>query len=404
MNIVIIYSGSFPYSGLASSEHIISYSKGLVKHGHEVCVLAQQPFVSNQQTSSELPETEGIYEGIAYRYPCGRASMDSGCVSLFKKIWVKIRSIWGTYSFLKKTKADVVLYISSTEIEYGIWKLITHSTGHRFIVERTEFPQIYKAEKKYMASLCGRFYKKWIEKRFADPDVWIVETKTLKDYYERFARKNAQFYILPMTVEIDRFSIPKDETSIEKYIAYCGNMREDDGISILIKAFAQISGRHDDLRLKLAGYSEDVPKQKALVSQLGLEDKVDFMGRVSRENVPSFLVNAELLVLASPLSLRSCATMPCKVGEYLCTGVPVVVTGLGEINNYLKDKESAYLAIPDSPEKFASKMEEALSDDNETRTEIVYKGRQVAQKYFSAESQAKTLQSIFEAIVQLNYQ
>ena len=317
-----------------------------------------------------------------------------------KKFFIRIKNIIGVNKYLKNNRPDIVLHIINEGFDYFLWHFISRRNHYPFVIERTELSPIYKEQSYYKATIKRRLFKKYVEKTFSYPDEWIVETRTLQEYYQQYAKPQARFHILPMTVEVERFShINRDEKQGNDYIAYCGNMREDDGVSILIKAFHLIDEKYPKLQLKLAGWSNDTPTQKELVKQLGIEDRVVFLGKISREVIPDFLGNAKLLALASPTSLRSCATMPCKVGEYLCTGIPIVVTGLGEINNYLTDGENAYLAKPDSDVLFAQKIDEALSDLEENRNRIANNGKQVAMTYFSANSQAATLLDIFTKII-----
>lgn len=400
MKIAIVYGSAFPYSSLASAEHILSYSKSLVKLGNEVTVLSLQPNVNKKKLPQKMPQVNGIYEGVNYMYPAGTVYWPMGRFSFLKKMAIRIRERKGLSTFLCNNDISVVVCYSPTVVNSYYLNKSCKKAKLKFVVERTELPDIYKSPQNYK-TLFKRIYANIIKWSFSLPDAWILETKTLQNYYEQYAKQSASFYILPMTVEIERFSmINYNKDSESEYIAYCGNMREDDGISILIKAFYQISEKYPELRLKLAGYSNDTPLQKELVKQLGIENRVEFLGKISREVIPDFLGNAKLLALASPTSLRSCATMPCKVGEYLCTGVPVVVTGLGEINNYLTDGESAYLAQPDSDVLFAQKIDEALSDDMQRRNQIVENGKKVALTYFSASSQANKLLNIFNDIIQ----
>lgn len=399
MNIAIVYGGSFPCGGLASAQHILSYSKGLIKLGHNVCVLTLQPTKKKNIPSNTNTQVNGMYEGVDYYYPSRTIYWPEGLFSVFKKIAIKIKNVFGVYKYLIKNNIDVVVFVISEGLDYRIWALVCRLSHYRFVIERTELSPVYKDQQLYNSYIRGRLYKRFVEKGFSYPDSWIVETQTLQDYYQHFAKKKADFYILPMTVEVDRFcTSTKANKTEDEYLAYCGNMREDDGITILIEAFKKISDAYPDLKLKLAGYSNDTPKQKELVQKLGLEERVCFLGRIDRESIPVFLINAKLLVLASPTSLRSCATMPCKVGEYLCTSVPVVVTALGEINRYLKDGVSAYLAKPDSSDSFAEKLNEALSDSENRRFEIGKRGQKVAVDNFSADTQARCLENIFLSI------
>ena len=49
-----------------------------------------------------------------------------------------------------------------------------------------------------------------------------------------------------------------------------------------------------------------------------------------------------MLVLARPDNIQAKGGFPTKLGEYLATGNPVVVTKVGEIPNYLIDGVNAF--------------------------------------------------------------
>ena len=200
--------------------------------------------------------------------------------------------------------------------------------------------------------------------------------------------------------ESERFSdVPKTESVYGNYIGYCGNMRDYDGVSILIRAFGKIALKYPTINLVLAGNSPDVENQKRIVEELDIKDRVFFIGRLNRDEVPQFLSNASVLALASPTSDRACASMPCKVGEYLCTDVPVVVTALGELPKYLTDGVDSFLAIPDSVDGFADKLEDALSDMPRAN-KIGIEGHRTAMREFDGEKQAERIIAFFESLTE----
>lgn len=132
-----------------------------------------------------------------------------------------------------------------------------------------------------------------------------------------------------------------------------------------------------------------------------LEDKVIFVGKLKKEEVPQFLVNADLLLLDRPATKRSEGGFPTKLGEYLATGNPVVVTSVGEIPNYLEDGKSAFLAVPDSIESFKSKILEALSDENKAK-QIGLNGKKIAETFFDYNVQAKIMNEFLRKIINEN--
>ena len=332
------------------------------------------------------------------QYVSGREFWPHGKGSNIKKLLLYIKGLVNSYRILKRERArfSSFLLYSTDPYYYSFYSWVSKKIGVKFIVERSELPAIEKENEEYSSTIKGRMIIRRVLRSFKKPDAWILETQNLVDYYIPRARNDCKYLIVPMTVDIDKFSAPqKTCTPYSPYIAYCGNMSEVDGISILIRAYSLVVRKHPEYRLVLAGYSEDTPTQKELVKTLELTEKVIFLGRVPSEEVPQFLKNASILALASPTSMRSIATMPCKVGEYLCTSNPVVVTKLGEIPKYLTDGVSAYLQEADSIDAFAESLERVIDSDSTVIEGIGKAGLRVATENFNSEVQVRHMLKFF---------
>lgn len=405
MNIVIAFSEPFPYGG-ANTNRIISYAKEMVRQGHSVTVHCLQPYVTPSMLEDESipkPTISGEFEGIKYIHTCGSIEWPEPSTHKLKKSLIRLKSYLKSFRLLfrNRKQLDILEIEDMPKSSMFFFFIVSKLCGVKYVVERSELPDIYKNPEKFKT--CRKRIYVWISYlSFKLFDGWILETQILVDYYMPKAKKRAKCCIIPMTVEEERFLnvslVDSKFKKYGKYIAYCGNMCEIDGLSILIKAFAIISGKYQDVKLLLAGNSSDVPSQKQLAKDLGIENRVVFLGKVLRDDVPVLLAGAYALALASPTSIRSCASMPCKVGEYLCTGRPVIVTGLGEIPKYVQDGVSAYLAKPDSAELFAEKLNEALKD-SDTASSIGLNGKDVALREFSSPVQAGRIVSFFHSLL-----
>ena len=395
MNIVLITKEEFPY-GSAASNRVLTYMPGIVAAGHQVTILGL--FLSREENVALLDDNgECVFQGIKIKYAVGKKPWPAGKKSYLTKFLLLHQARRNAKKYLEKNKDDIdIVQMYSTDIAmYERYSRICRRLNLKYCIERSELPDIIKYKDRFEHSEKGSKYIERSHNAFGLFDGWILETQTLVDYYSKYFTPNTRCAIVPMTVDVERFTVKKSSsTKYGRYIAYCGHMGEIDGISILIKAFSVVHSKYPDVKLVFAGDSKDVPAQKKLSSSLGLEDDVVFLGRISRDEVPQLLADATILALASPTSDRACASMPCKVGEYLCTGNPVVVTGLGEINMYLKDGESAYLSSPDSAEAFAEKLLEVLSDLDKARV-IGQKGKQVAIESFSSEAQVKRIENFY---------
>lgn len=399
MNIVVVTKEEFPF-GNAASNRVLTYMPGLAALGHHVTLLCL--FLSRKE-NAELLDNNGEcnYNGVHIKYAAGKRPWPVGSKKYLTKVYLKYKAQIEAKKYLKENRDKIdVVQMYSTEIglfeKYG---KICRGLGLKYCIERSELPDIIKYKERFDHSEKGAKYIERSDKAFSLFDGWILETQTLVDYYQKFFKPGTKCAIVPMTVDVERFTLDSSKISkYGRYIAYCGNMQEIDGISILIKAYAIIHEKYPDVKLVFAGESSDTPAQKQLADSLGLKDDIIFLGRISRDEVPRLLADATILALASPTSDRACASMPCKVGEYLCTTNPVVVTGLGEINKYLQDGESAYLSAPDSEQAFAEKLDEALGNPEKSQA-IGMRGREVAVANFSSEAQVKRIEEFYQELV-----
>ena len=278
-------------------------------------------------------------------------------------------------------KGSSVVLINASEY---LSTVIRYRTRIKVYVESNEYP--------LLEGLMPSFLQKKFIKACPKVDGMFVISSALKEYYEGIGVNNVT--VLNMVVEPTRFqNLCKNENN-EKYIAYCGSATNNkDGVDILIKAFAIFSQKHPDYKLYIIGktpaFSDDQSNLK-LVQELGLENNVIFTGELPSQEIPQKLADAEMLVLARPVNIQSKYGFPTKLGEYLLTGNPVVVTAVGDIPLFLEDGETAVIAQPGEAHDFAEKML-WVADHTKEAAQIGMKGREVALKEFNGYIEAKKI-------------
>lgn len=221
----------------------------------------------------------------------------------------------------------------------------------------------------------------------------IVISQGLKQHYIEKGCKPERVHIVNMIADSTRFEgIEKKET--EPYIAYCGTATNTkDGVDELIKAFAIVVKEHPEYKLYIIG---STPSKKQsfdnleLVKNLGIDKNVVFTGVVSSSDMPQMLKNASILALDRPDNLQAKYGFPTKLGEYLLSSNPVVVTSVGDIPLFLKDKESALIAKPQDSIVFAEKLCWAIEHPEEAAN-IGRNGKEICEKYFNPMIETKKI-------------
>lgn len=255
--------------------------------------------------------------------------------------------------------------------------------------EMTEHPDVVVWRMKYWKDRYLKNCKKL-------SGLFVIST-SLKKYFANVGVPEDRIHIINMTVDPQRFEGVEKQPTDDKYIAYCGTASNNkDGVNRLIEAFAIVAKKHSDVKLYIIGKAPSVTEESGnlqLVEELGIKDRVVFTGIIPAKEMPQILTNAAVLALARPNNLQAQNGFPTKLGEYLLTGNPVVVTKVGDIPLFLKDGESALLAEPDNVEEFAEKLCWAL-ENTEAPMIIGKRGKEVAMKSFNATIETTRIRDI----------
>lgn len=360
--IITIYS--FPI-GLAATNRILAYSKGMVANGASVDIYI--PFPTDRSNSSRYASS-GSYQGVNYCYPNGKYSSKFW---LFRALSILsgYREVIGIIATIKKILTEhkksgyKSIIISTDRIPYlFFYSLLAKYLRISSIFIFDEFPVPIRHKLKDRIPKIKQYLFK---KVLANVSAYISISKELQNFYNNIIHKKT--FILPIIVDTSRFEIFDKQTSNEdtKYICYMGNMElSKDNVDIIIKAFALLVDKYPDIKFNLYG----VPSEKSfkylhnLIVSLNLTNRVFIKGRIDAELVPSILSKAYILVSSQPDTKRASGGFPTKLGEYLASGVPSLLTDVGENSKYVKDEVHIFFTKPNDPEAYAKKMEYIINN------------------------------------------
>ncbi len=382
MKILILTQYPFPY-GMAQTNRLIAISKGLVEAGADLKVICLKATEKHGNVKNLNPS--GIFENIKFYY-AGKKTERAKNIFLRSFFLLKafLHSLLLVIQENKQKKVDVVLIGYSSLLITTLHFLLSRLLRITFIQERSEYPFL-SFSKSFIGKLEQVIYLKVVCKFF---DGFIVISRALGKYFRAYLRKGIKIHLLPILVEPERFN---KNVVFEKKIVYCGSMQGNkDGIPILINAFNLIANKFPDINLFLIGSTkfEGFNNLNEIINRLNLNKRINFVGTVERDQLPMHLAKAKMLVLARPKSKQAEGGFPTKLGEYLSTGRPVVVTNVGELSDFLIHEKNAFIAQPNSPRSFAEQMENALSNYNKA-TMIGQEGKKLAYNEFNYKVQGE---------------
>lgn len=383
MSIVILGDNfSFP-EGDAATNRVFNYAKGFLENGINVHVIC---FRSAFNTGDD-----GMTDGIHYYYPFGLRTRSRFFII---RRWYKLIKYFRTFFLINSIQKHDKIMVIHCYTQLLQTQLFTFVLSKYFKIkltlERSEHPLRY-IDKKVLKRIYANF-KIAVESRLYD-GIFCISDYMIR-FYEGKGCSRRKLFLVPSTVDPERFNTILESPFKFKYILYCGSLTTlKDGVDILIESFSKIAMKYSDIKLVLIGEADtqdDEISFRKFVSKLNIEDKVLFTGKLARTAIPAYMCNAEVLALARPKSIIADAGFPSKLTEYLATGKPIVVTKVGEIPVYLKDNENAFLAEPDSINAFAEKLDYVLSN-YQLAEQIGEKAKDLTMGIFNYKYQAKRI-------------
>lgn len=163
-----------------------------------------------------------------------------------------------------------------------------------------------------------------------------------------------------------------DPSADRPVIVYTGNLGAAQDLESCIRAMTHLST--DDAVLRLVGSGDLESKLRALTDKLDIQDRVEFVGAVDREEIPNILATATIGIAPLMDSEELAYAMPTKVYEYLACGLPTVTTGRGELEQFIRASGGG-MHVENDPAAIAQAFDDLLTDE-ECRQRMGAAGRQ----------------------------
>lgn len=390
MKIAIIHPGMDVKGG---AENIVVWlAQGLMKRGHDVTVLAER-YVPDYWPS---PLTKELKVRLFPRFRLSRI-LDSNAVRMWERTRQLKKMLDGTQIVIAQLFPSYCWAVKARELTRAPWRIVwlcqepvrkLHSevTDRHLLNWREHTPSgitnehIRKEEEKRRNHLKKKGKvarnRKWDLQSARSCDVVITNSA--------FTGSNVQkiFSIHPTVCHL---GIPFEE---EKpfhegdYLAVLTTFRPAKNVHNIIRAAKELEGRQGcrDVKWKIAGQGDDRRSLERMVQDLGLVDKVEFVGLIPDEDLPEFFRKARAAVycpIDEPFGL-----VPL---EALAQKTPVVVSNHGGPLETVDHEITGIHVNPFDPAHIASGAEALWRDPAKARA-MGEAGCRKTRDYFSLDS------------------
>lgn len=192
---------------------------------------------------------------------------------------------------------------------------------------------------------------------------------------------------------------PRSESEERPVILHVARLVEVKGTQYLLRAFAALARRYDDVRLVIIGDGPLRRRLQALAASLGIQDRVDFLGALPHADVLSWTRKASMLVLSG---VRTSTGREEGLGmvllEAAATGVPIIGSRVGGIPECILDGQTGFLVPERDLAGLAQRMAELL-DDPARRRAMGIAGRALVERQFDIHRQTEALENLYDSLL-----
>ena len=245
--------------------------------------------------------------------------------------------------------------------------------GIPWILE-TNAPLFYEAKVERKTIALAPLARQLELKAYRDCDVLVCITTALRDVIVGEGKISPdKIVIMPNGVDISFFdperlpdtgaaNIDKNPPEAPLTIGYVGKLLESQGVDLLLHALRDLLYESLDLRVIVVGDGPARSELEALSTALSLNHLVQFMGQVTRDEIPNHLAQFDVGYSGQQqLPIGVMYRSPLKLYEYMAMEKPVVASNFEDAERLIDDGKTGYLFEPGSKESLKASLRKAAA-------------------------------------------
>lgn len=161
----------------------------------------------------------------------------------------------------------------------------------------------------------------------------------------------------------------------------------------MLQAFRTVAAKRPDTVLLLVGQGSLLEVTKKLADELGLEDKVHFLG--VRRDIPELMNVADAYVMSSAWE-----GLPMVLLEAGACGLPIVATGVGGNAEVVLNDKTGYIVPPRNTEALAAAMAKLMALPEAERKMMGQAGRAHVETNYSLDRVVDQWEALYRELLQ----
>ncbi len=360
MKILHLYKDYFPVLG-GIENHIKVLAEAQARAGHDVTALVCDPGFRTR-----VEEINGVRVVKAGRLTTV-ASMPLSCRQPLA---------------LARADADIVHVHSPYPLgEASAWILKRRSkvviTYHSDVVRQKTLLRFYGPILRCVLRRADRIIA--TSPRYIETSPWLSRVKE-------------KCVVVPLGVDHRRFTPPSEPFDSPFTLLFVGRLRYYKGLDDLLRALRDLP----DTKLRVVGVGPMLEPLRDMARDLGIAERVEFLGEVDDARLPEVYRRAHIFVLPANARAEAFGTV---LLEAMASGLPCVTTEVGTGTSWVvQDGVTGLVVPPHDPEALAKAIRRLL-EDRHLRLEMGKAARARVESEFTQERMVQGVIGVYEALL-----
>ncbi len=236
---------------------------------------------------------------------------------------------------------------------------------------------------------------KWLlQFSFKKADYITVLTEVTRKEIKHLTNKSVT--LIPFGVDLQKFRfVPRQEKNTV-HIGTIRTLSEKYGVEYLIRAFALLRKKHNNIELDIVGDGPLRVSLENLAEELGIKDHVVFHGFVNQnDDFKKYFSLLSSMDIFTILSVLDSETFGVAAVEAFACGIPIVATNVGGLPEVIDNELTGILVPPRNFEATAEALERLIID-LKLRIEFGNNGRKKVEQLYDWKNNTNLMISLYK--------
>lgn len=372
---ILILNSEYPPIGGGAGNACAHIANRLVKMGHDVLIITSR--------FENLPHNEQI-EGVTIRrIPALRRSPDrSGVV---EQLLFSLSATFSTFSLVRRFKPNATLaFFGVPSGAVALFLKYVHKIPYVVSLRGGDVPGF----RPYDFKIYHKLFAPFLRIIWKNASALVANSNGLRDLALQFDQR-FEIPIIPNGVDLKIYKSSIHDSVLPRLFSV-GRIVHQKGLDLALRALAGLKDFAWEWRI--AGDGPQMELLKSLAHELGIQDRIHFLGWQSREQLIEQYQKSNLFVFPSRHE-----GMPNAVLEAMASGLPIVASQIAGNEELVLDGETGFLFPSENVEALSLALKKLLNDVA-LRQQMGTASRSRVEKCYSWENTAEQYAILLEQV------